>query len=66
MQDESKQAIADVRQGRIDYANGIGESAADAFAEIRRRLGWLQNSPASSSISDRHSAQQDVTPDDLQ
>jgi hypothetical protein len=31
--------IADIRQGRIDYEAGLGESLSDAIADIRRQLG---------------------------
>lgn len=31
--------IADVRQGLVDYENGLGEPLADAMADIRKQLG---------------------------
>jgi Arc/MetJ-type ribon-helix-helix transcriptional regulator len=31
--------IADIRQGRRDYEQGLGEPLADAMADIRRKLG---------------------------
>ena len=30
--------IADVRQGMIDYDNGLGEPLAEAMADIRKQL----------------------------
>jgi hypothetical protein len=31
--------IADVRQGMVDYEQGLGEPLAGAVAEVRRQLG---------------------------
>ena len=36
---ESTEAVADVRQGLADEVAGKAQSATEAFADIRRRLG---------------------------
>lgn len=30
--------VADIRQGLVDYEQGLGEPLADAFADVRRKL----------------------------
>lgn len=36
---EYREAVADIQQGQADYAAGKGKPVAEAFADIRAKLG---------------------------
>jgi len=39
---ELRETLDDIRQGEADIEAGRGKPVAEAFADIRKRLGWNQ------------------------
>ena len=39
---ETQETLADIRQGEADIEAGRGKPVAEAFSDIRKRLGWNQ------------------------